>query len=233
MKAIISLLLSLALTLNATPHKVLAQKESLGYSRVLTTDTAFYSDMAGRNLKFYLPYGYYVKIEEIGATYTKVSYMFENSHFPFLTGYIKTLDLIPKEVTPVSPFPLLSLTVCSDDVLFADSYLQNSKVAVYADSLAVYYGEITQNQEELVYVFCNGYLGYMRKNCFAPYIVPPHPEPIETPNISQNSSSSNSKIKTNNLQIFIVAGISVIVVSFVYFIFKPNGKRIKENYYEE
>ncbi len=208
------------------------------YSRVMTEDTGFYSDAGGSYLKFYLPYGYFVKILEVGSTYTKVNYMNDNAQFPFLTGYIKTVDLIPREDVPVTPYPLLNLTVISDDVLFADISLTVSKVGVYANTLAIYYGEVvSETDEPLVYVYCNGYLGYMRKSCFAPFIVPSHPEPIQSSSFEDSHfSSSHSKPQTNstdNLQILIVAGISVIVVSIVYLIFRPGEKRIKDDAYEE
>ena len=218
----------------ATAH---AQTNDYSYSRVLTVDTGFYSDAGGNYLKFYLPYGYFVKIIEVGSTYTKVGYMFDNTQFPMLTGYIKTVDLIPRYDTPLSPYPLLNLTVISDDVLFADSSLTISKIGVYSNSLAVYYGEISNGDTPLVYVYCNGYLGYMRKSCFAPFSVPAHPEPIvQNSSTEQTSSTIQEKTNTNstdNLQILIVAGISVIVVSIVYLVFRPGEKRIKENSFDE
>ena len=104
--------------------------------------------------------------------------------------------------------------------------------------MAVYYGEVTnESDEKLVYVYCNGYLGYMRKSCFAPFNLPSHPEPIFS---SSSTSSSNNQTqtktqnnKTDNLQILIVAGISVIVVSIVYLIFRPGEKRITKPDYDD
>lgn len=236
MKQFIAIILSILIFILPTPI-VYAQTPDYTYSRVLTHSTGFYSDAGGNYLKFYLPYGYYVKILEVGSTYTKVSYMSDNSQFPLLNGYIKTVDLIPRTDTPISPFPLLNLTVISDDVLFADSNLTLSKIGVYANSLAIYYGELSSGDTQLVYVYCNGYLGYMRKSCFAQFSLPSHPEPIITTSTSEqnsiaipNKSSTNS---TDNLQILIVAGISVIVVSIVYLIFRPGEKRVKENSFDE
>ena len=236
MKKFIAIILSI-LIFNISPASVYAQATDYSYSRILTEDTGFYSDAGGNYLKFYLPYGYFVKILEVGPTYTKVCYMNDNSQFPLLSGYIKTVDLIPRYDTPISPYPLLNLTVISDDVLFSDSALTISKIGVYANSLAVYYGELSSGDTSLVYVYCNGYLGYMRKICFAPFTVPTHPEPIITSTSSeQSSNSAEEKTKTNstdNLQILIVAGISVIVVSIVYLVFRPGEKRVKENSYDE
>ncbi len=235
MKKFIAIILSI-LIISVQPVSVKASVYT--YSRVLTEDTGFYSDAGGNYLKFYLPYGYFVKIIEVGSIYTKVNYMNDNAQFPFLTGYVKTVDLIPREDVPITPYPLLNLTVISDDVLFSDISLTVSKVGVYANTLAVYYGEVTTESEEpLVYVYCNGYLGYMRKSCFAPFTLPPHPEPIITqPDSTSSYSQHQNKPKTNgtdNLQILIVAGISVIVVSIVYLIFRPGERRIKENDYED
>ncbi len=236
MKKFIAIILSILISFSSAS---IAQAQSVyTYSRVLTEDTGFYSDAGGNYLKFYLPYGYFVKILEVGSIYTKVSYMNDNAQFPFLTGYIKTVDLIPRETVPITPFPLLNITVISDDVLFSDLSLTVSKVGVYANTLAVYYGEVTTDtDEQLVYVYCNGYLGYMRKSCFAPFSVPTHPEPIFSSNdTSQENSQSQTKNQTNktdNLQILIVAGISVIVVSIVYLIFRPGEKRITKPDYED
>ena len=235
MKKFIAIILSIILLNITQPNKVLAQNYT--YSRVLTNTTGFYSDAGGNYLKFYLPYGYFVKILEVGPTYTKVSYMNDNAQFPFLTGYIKTVDLIPREDTPLTPYPLLNLTVISDEVLFSDINLTNSKIGVYANTLAVFYGQAkSPNDEELVYVYCNGYLGYMRKSCFAPFTVPDHPEPVISNSYQEELSSSQTKsstAQTDNLQILIVAGISIIVVSIVYLIFRPGEKKIRENNYED
>lgn len=233
MKHFICLLLCFTLINFYTPKTVSAEEYNLGYSRVLTTTTGFYSDSAGKNLKFYLPYGYYVKVLDVGTLYTKVSYQSETSHFPYLTGYVKTLDLILQDETPVTPYPLVSLTVSSDDVLFSDYTLSSSKIGVYANTLAIYYGELSFNEENVVYVYCNGHLGYMRKSCFAPFTIPAHPNPISSSSEQEEVITKNNSPKVENLQILIVAGISVIVVSFVYLIFKPNGKRIKEDFYKE
>lgn len=196
--------------------------ENRVYSRALTYTTGFYSDMNGAYLKFYVPYGYYVKVLERGDDYSKVSYMPENASFPILIGYVKTVDLIISE-TPSSPYPLLYVSVISDEVLFADSSLAFSKAAVYSGSLALYYGELlSPADEELVYVYCNGYLGYMRKNAFAPFNVPENPEPL--PSSSQNSYSEK-KNSSSSLQILIVALISIAVAVIVYVLFRPSSER--------
>ena len=216
-----------------TPCSVKAQEQV--YSRALTTDTGFYSDQNGTYLKFYLPYGYYVKILENGSFYTKVMYMNENSAFPTLTGYIKNVDVITCDYIPSTPYPMLYVTLCEDEVLFSDSQLNVSKVGVYAETSAVYYGEITNSVGvELVYVYCNGYLGYVRKSAFYPFEVPKNPQPIEQ--VSASSPTQSKKSGGNELQLLVVAGISVIVVTFVYMIFRPGEKKTEKQpnrYYDE
>lgn len=232
MKKFIAIIVSIFF-LSTSASVVYAEDGYCGYSRILTADTGFYSDMNGSYLKFYLPYGYYVKVLEVGSAYTKVSYMNETSQFPFLTGYVRTVDLITTDKIPVSPYPLLSITVISDDVLFSDSMLTYSKVGVYANSLAVYYGEIKNaNDEELVYVYCNGYLGYMRKTAFAPFVVPSHPDPIQT-SYRDSEKVSVVKQKNSSMQILVVAGISITVVAIVYFLFRPSDKKRIEREDEE
>jgi len=51
MKHFICLLLCFTLINFYTPKTVSAEEYNLGYSRVLTTTTGFYSDSAGKNLK--------------------------------------------------------------------------------------------------------------------------------------------------------------------------------------
>lgn len=200
-------------------------ESSRTYSRALTYDTGFYSDFNGTSLKFYLPYGYYVRVLEINGDYSKVSYMPENSSFPVLTGYIKTVDLIVSDSTPSSPFPLLYITVSEDDVLFSDSSLNVSRAGIYSGSLALYYGEITSKTgEELVYVYCNGYLGYMRKTSFSPFTVPANPDPLPSSSSFSSSASVNNK-SASSLQILVVALISVAVAIIVYVLFRPTDKR--------
>ncbi len=222
MKKFIAVFLIYIFCVFPSPENALAVENRV-YSRALTYTTGFYSDMNGAYLKFYVPYGYYVKVLERGDDYSKVSYMPENASFPILIGYVKTVDLIISD-TPSSPYPLLYVSVVSDEVLFSDSSLAFSKAAVYSGSLALYYGELlSPTDEELVYVYCNGYLGYMRKNAFAPFNVPDNPEPL--PSSPQQSYSEKKNSSSSSLQILIVALISVAVAVIVYVLFRPSDKR--------
>lgn len=209
------------------PPKIVIASEQ-AYSRVMTTNTGFYSDANGNYLKFNLPYTYYVKIIEIGDIYTKVSFM-ETGVCPMLSGYIKTVDIIGVNYVPLNPYPIITLTAIKDDILFGDYELSNTKLAVYANTTATYYGEISSPQgENLIYVYCNGYLGYVRKSAFAPFEIPLNPDYEKEEELETSPNTPTDK-KTQNMQILIIAGISIVVVSFVYVIFKPNAKRITEN----
>lgn len=200
------------------------------YSRALTHTTGFYSDYNGAYLKFYIPYGYYVRVLEVNGDYAKVSYMPENSTFPVLTGYVKTVDLIISDTVPASPYPLLYITVDTDDVLFSDSSLSVSKAGIYSGSLALYYGEISSpSGEELVYVYVNGYLGYMRKNSFSLFTVPENPEPLPSSSSYSAPTSVKNDKSASSLQILLVALISVAVAIIVYVLFRPTDKRDYED----
>lgn len=237
MKRILSL--TIAIYLSCIPLCVKANAESPRYGRILTESVGLYSDR-GEDMKFFIPYSYYVKILSIGEIYTKVSYGYEDSKCPILTGYIRNVDLNLIDYIPTSPYAVITLTVISDGVLFNDSDLSFQKIGVCSGSQVYYYGSAySQDGEDLCYVCYDGYLGYMRTSCFSPFSVKLNPDPIESPDDEESQSANEPARKTpsffrsDTMQIMIIACISIVAISIVYLLFKPQDTRMKSKANED
>lgn len=217
---------------------VTAYAEVPRYGRILTEDAGFYSDK-GDNFKFYIPYSYYVKILSIGELYTKVSYGYEDNKYPIITGYVYNEDLRLSEHIPTAPFAVITLTVISDGVLFGNIDLTEQKVGICSGKQVFYYGDAyATNGEDLCYVCCDGYLGYMRTSCFSPFTIKLNPDPIETSESDESIDSGNGSVKpsvfkNDKIQLMIIACVSVVAVSIVYLLFKPQDTRLKNNTQDE
>lgn len=201
------------------------------YGRILTEDAGFYSDK-GDDFKFYIPYSYYVKILSVGELYSKVSYGYEDNKYPIINGYVYTENLHISDYVPTSPFAVITLTVISDGVLFGNIDLTEQKVGVCSGKQVFYYGDAyATNGEDLCYVCYDGYLGYMRLSCFSSFTIKLNPDPIDYPEIesstySNQTAEKSSFFKNDKIQLMIIACISIVSVSVVYLLFKPQDTRI-------
>jgi len=215
------IILSFSFGLNA------AADSDVKYSRILNETTAFYDE--SKEILFYLPYSYYVKVISVGSTYTSVSYQGGNGIIPVIEGYIKTENLNIVKVTPSNPYPDTTVMTKSADTLFSDSDLSLPKTIISSKSSAYYYGKKTDTSgEDLIYVYCNKYIGYMRKSAFGTFTLALNSDPIETDSGNSESDKESESVVKNtlgdSLQIFIIVGISVIAISIVYLLFRPSGK---------
>ena len=210
------------------------------YARVLSENTQFFANPDCTIAKFELPYGYFIRIIQTGETSTKISYMDDDDNVPKQIGYVKTSDLYLFDSLPSSPYLCLEISLKSDEILFADSKIQQPKSVLTQGTTARYYGEITHNGEQLCYVYANGFIGYVRKSGFTAFTIPPHEIPITEPNQpEQESSVAESGLVLNEhkqtatltvdepLKTVIVIAVCIICLSVVYLIFKPSISGLK------
>ncbi len=199
----------------------------------MNESTPFYSDYGLSMIKFYLPYTYFVKVVDAQAEVTRVIYMDGQSNIPLREGYIKTCDLFLFDGEPTNPYPEVNIKITSDEVLFADSQKQYPKTVLTSGDLAVYYGDLTDGNEKFCYVYCNGYVGYVRKSAFAPFEIPRHSLPL-TPEIPDPPISSEVPIESDNgaisgaddnldstMRIIVIIAVALTCVSVIYLLFKP------------
>ena len=216
------------------------------YARIVTDDAELYADGSLTMSRFTIPKTYYVKVIEIGSDVTRVSYMGENTNLPLIEGYVKTVNLRFGDEPGASPYPLLTLTAISDDVLFADAEKQKPRCVISSGSAARYLGEKTVAGETLVYVYALGNVGYVSRSSFNDYTLPYHPDYIaeqaaliasaEAAAASAESVaaiSSGKESKTSEpfapSQVIIIALLIVGVLCVIFLLFRPEQKRSSQS----
>lgn len=211
------------------------------YARILSENTIFYANPDCTIPKFIIPYSYFVRILQIGTESTKVSYMDQNSGLPASIGYIKTCDLFLFNDIPLNPYPVLKLTLKSDEILFADSDCNYPKTVLTDGCVAVYYGELTIDGITFCYVYASGFIGYVRKNGFASFSILQHELPIssatdldvtdKTESADNEQSDLNEQTTTKTadetLKTVVIVAVCIVCLSIVYLIFKPYNQAFK------
>lgn len=206
---------------------------TFNYAKVISEGCAFYSDASLKIVKFIIPKSYSVKIVSTGAEYSHVVYMDKSNLCPASEGYVKNVYLEFLDKTPDVIYPNVNLTVVTDDVVFADNKLSTPKAVIQSGSIAAFYGELTISGFDYVYVYVNGYVGYMRKDCFANFDVPIYEEVIEIPSdilqgdtANGNDTTVDTNTKNDDLsisEIIVIAAIVLVGLLLVFFVIKSNG----------
>lgn len=242
MKKLLILLFSICISglINLTPaYTVKANLET--YMRVLTYDAYIYSDNNFKSKLFEIPYGYYVKVENVNGNTVRVTYGDNNENYPVIMGYCKKEELTEVTYTPNKPFTVIKVSTSISDVLFNDPNLTKAYFNVPENTFMYYYGEYkAQNGNNICYVYCNNKLGYFDQTCLNPFTVPKNPDEIEIPDNNEDKEQSpqeeNKKPSTlpaESLQIIIIVGLSVISISIVYYLFKPSKQKAEKEFFNE
>ena len=208
---------------------VFAEQEQ--WARIVNENTPLYSDQSLTMIKFYLPRSYFLKVVNAQEQSTRVVYMDGRIGLPLKEGYVKTCDLFLFDGIPSNPYPELELTVITDEVLFSDTNKQYPKAVLTQGSVATYYGQLNVNNENFCYVYCNGYVGYVRKSAFATFEIPPHSLPLNEQSSQDEESSNESTVSTqpqnsipaidSTMKIVIIIAVAITCVSVIYLLFKP------------
>ncbi|MBO5926125.1 MAG: hypothetical protein J6Q38_01015 [Clostridia bacterium] len=216
---------------------------SENYMRVLSNGVYVYTDNTFTNKIFLVPYSYYVKVEGVNGNVVRVSYGDDDGKYPVIMGYSKLEELTQVDYVPLSPFSVLKVSSNLSDVLFNDSNLTKAYFNVPENTFMVYYGDfISENGNEIAYVYCSNKLGYFDKASLNPFTVPVNSdaiiqEPEINDNKEQDSQEENEKpssLPAETLQIIIIIGLSVISISIVYALFKPNkSKSSNQEFFNE
>ncbi len=244
MKKFIVLSFALVLTLNIFKLSVFTPKASQEkYMRVLENGVYIYADNNFTTKLFELPYSYYVKVESVNGDTVRVSYGSDSENYPVIMGYCKFSELTETDNLPLNPYSTVKVSCLYSDVLFNDASLVKAYFNVPENTFMVYYGSYkTKSGGSICYVYCNNKLGYFDINSLNPFSVPNHPDeiPIITPPPSEEQETEEenekpSSLPAESLQIIIILGLSIISISIVYYLFKPqkqkqgNGEFFKED----
>lgn len=211
--------------------KVLAEEGA--YMRVLQSDAIIYHDVNLEEPIFEVPLTYYVKVESRLGNSVKVSYGDGSKDCPIIIGYMDICCLTEIDYEPTSPFFIIKVSTDVSDILFNDVELKTPYFNVPKNEVMYYLGEINSGDKVLCYVYYSKKLGYVDKTCFNPFTITPNPDKVkeetpETPSIDENTNSDNTATTFQvgeNLQLLIIIGISVVSISVVYFLFKPQKNK--------
>lgn len=223
-----------------TPTKIV-KADSEKYMRVLSNGVYIYSDSNFENKLFEIPYGYYVKVENVNGNTARVTYGSNDENYPVIMGYSKVSELTEIDYTPTKPFIVIKVSTSFSDVLFNDPNLSKAYFNVPENTFMYYYGEYkTVNGNNFCYVYCNNKLGYFDKLCLNPFTVPNSPDVITPPENSeskepdlQEENEKTSPLPAESLQIIIIVGLSVISISIVYYLFKPSKQKTEKEFFNE
>jgi len=213
-----------------------SEKNSIpALARISDDETVLYSDPGCTLSGFTLPYGYFVKVLAVNDTSVCVRYMDGYSDLPARDGYILTRHYYAfNDDAPAQLYPECKLTLSADEVLFADSKAASPKTVLPASGKCTYYGYTRIDGEQYYCVYYGGYVGYVRAAAFLNQTIPAHPLPFpkpatetEEPANTENSAKQTTPYSTDRdtvIKTVIVLAISVVALSVVYLLFKPDRK---------
>ncbi len=234
----LALILAILISVSHMPL-VRANAENLSgsYARIVADDCAFFSDASLKIVKFYLPKTYCVKIVSVGAECSRVVYMDGNLSCPMAEGYVKNVYLSFLDEEPEVIYPALNLASVCDEVIFGDTTLSKPKAVIPVGSSAVFYGAMNINGNEYEYVYVNGYVGYMRKECFAPFNLPLLEIPVKPPDSASSTDTApdDKEIKSDftTPEVLIIAVIVIAGLSLVFFMLKPTKEKSQKGFNDD
>ncbi len=179
----------LILTLVPAPTPVRAYAEQVEYKRVVNEKTPFFIDEKGVSCLFYLPKGYYVKVLSTNDNFLHVE-CFGSGGTPSIDGYVEKNSVIDCLSQVTSPYLSMQVKTSCSCVLYEDTSLNQTLHLLFKDKTLFYYGEaVSDNGQNLICVYYNGKIGYVKETDVYPFSVPNHPEPIN----AQNSTPSQAR----------------------------------------
>ncbi len=212
-------------------------KASQTYGRAITETVGFYKDATATELLFYLPYTYYVKITEYGASVSRAEIFSSSSSVPAIDGYVYTDSLYYEDAAPVSPFYELALTTAATTPFYKNSSTDTVMRYIFEDRTLYCYGSLKNPDGSYLYYVCyNGSLGYVKEENVCPFTFVTHPtplpvfdEPTEEPEAPKpDDDKSSGFIKTAIIIAIALAGVVILI-----FALKPEKKEPDVAFYDD
>ncbi|MBO4323659.1 MAG: hypothetical protein J5836_03255 [Clostridia bacterium] len=236
MKKFILAFLIFAASFCALPENAWADEET--YSRILAEDVTLFMDADLTMPWFTLPYSYYVRILSVGSRSVKVEYKGGSANKPSVKGYI-AIENLNAGKEPEAPYPNVTFSVGASCLLYKDTNFTYAET-IAENSVIDFYG-ITYSKSGKEYAFGyvsapsgDNYMGFIEKSSIKNFAVPRLPVEVVIPESEAvKETESEEPVKRSNalgdnLQIVIIVGISVVAISIVYLLFRPNPERAKE-----
>ncbi len=205
----------------STPQSPSTSTPSAGdYACILREDTFFYDSPNETRGLFLLPPTYYVKLLDLGAEYSRVEYLYDDSQTKKVVGYVKTEHLTFVDYLPKRPYLYY---------VFELSYKIESGVLHTSDVLnellisCAYYGDYRIGSQTYCYVLRGDSFGYVPKP--ADLTIPENTEYAEYV-ASQNADSSKEESlpkeeTASPAQIAILIALCLLVPVLAALILKP------------
>ena len=242
--ALVTLIIILLIEIPMSRVNALCDVTQTDYARIIDEDCPFYADPSLKIVKFYIPENYYVKIVSVGVEASRVIYMDQNSTTPLSEGYVKNLYLSFEDLKGNTIYPEITLTTISDTVIFTDTALDKPKAVLQQGVNAVFYGIIFLQGVEYVYVYSNGYIGYVRRDAFEPFDIPiNYVEPVAPPQSNDSTNQSSDTTLSPNAnnkntesfgaqQVIVIAVMIIGALSLIFLILRPEKSNSKTRFFE-
>ncbi|PWM70537.1 MAG: hypothetical protein DBX59_10665 [Bacillota bacterium] len=227
--------LALAFIFAATASPPIKTDALSAYGRAIERDVGFYKDPQAKELLFYLPYTYYVKIDEKSETISRAELFSGGYSTPAIDGYVYTADLYYEADAPVSPFFEKTLTTAAPAGLYADCEGKQLLRHIFENRTLKFYGCAYDADGNAVYfVDYNNELGYVKEECVFPFEIAPHPTPLpvtEEPEPTPPPEEPTAPEEGLGLKIAVIVSLVLAVAVILVFSVRPAKK--KEEFYEE
>lgn len=236
MKKLITLLVLIFLLLSPQPTSLLAKALPLEYARTVES-CPLYADESCRIVKFYIPKGFCVRAVSVGSDVARVVVMEGYAACPVTEGYVKNINLFFLEERPDTVYPLVELTLKREEVIFGSPDLTLPKAVLGAGERAYFYGTVTANGTEYLYVYAGGQVGYVNKGGFDAFTLPdldPKVEADTSESFLDDQSAAtppngngDDKSVTNG-QILVIAVVLICGLCVFYLILRPDRTLLKD-----
>ena len=192
------------------------------FACVCSSGTYFYSSRDEKRGLFLLPETYFVKVLSVEGEFTKIEYLYDDSHYKKLTGYAKTDALTFVDYIPARPYLyyLFDVRYTIDDGYFVDSNTLSQIVITCA-----YYGDYNVGSETYCYIRRGDSFGYIPKPSYLVYEEnPEYYERLEQTSETPTTPPATNQSAMSPMQIGILVAVCLLVPVLVAILAK-NPKR--------
>lgn len=228
-----------------SPHVAFATSAN-AYARVINDTTPIFSDNAGKNLLFYLPYTYYVKILGEENEYYHVEYG-GYSNNPTIDGYVLKTALYFDDQEVLSPYPNVTVVSLESCTLYTSAKMDTPVKHIFANRTIKPYGiNYAPNGSVIYFITYNDTLGYVYESHVAPFTIKNHDNPLtfldkevtpqpETPQTDTTIKNENKNTDFLSLRIVIIVCLVFAGVIALFVAIKNASKKHADSasYYEE
>ncbi len=192
------------------------------YACICTDDAYFYSSREEKHGLFLLPETYFVKVLAIEGEFSKIEYLYDDSHYKKLTGYAKTSALTFVDYTPKRPYLYYLLDV---RYTIDDGYFDGSDDLGQLTVTCAYYGDYNVGSKTYCYVLRGDSFGYIPKPSNLSYEQnPEYAERLEQTSNGNPTPPTQSEEGMSPLQIGILVAVCLLVPTLVALIAKSSKR---------